>query len=419
MLPGIKLFDLTDRVAIITGGSKGLGEAMGAGLASAGANLMLVSRNAEEAQATAAQIAADYDCKAIGFAADVSQQSDMEAMAAKCLEEFGRIDIVVNNAGVFRTVPVMETTEEIWDEQLNLNLRGYFFMSVFAGKRMKAQGGGAMVNVASANGLSPGDKQGVYSITKAGIVNMTKAFARECGGPDPLEPWDIAFYSERLRQSSLGFSEEEVRAYFPEPRVLAGMFEVARRLYGLTFEPREDVEVWDPHVRYFDVRDAEGELRGGLYVDLYARDGKRGGAWMDEVQGRRALRDGLRVPVSRRIGEEGEGFRYLLDGLNPERILISGEAIGIGRAAMAKATQYAKDRVVFDRPIGQNQGIAFPLGEAHMKLHAAELVLREASWRYDNGLPCGEAANTAFTYGYDSVTQMQETKASLCKISAA
>ena len=94
MLPGIKLFDLTDRVAIITGGSKGLGEAMGAGLASAGANLMLVSRNAEEAQATAAQIAADYDCKAIGFAADVSQQSDMEAMAAKCLEEFGRIDRV-------------------------------------------------------------------------------------------------------------------------------------------------------------------------------------------------------------------------------------------------------------------------------------------------------------------------------------
>ena len=89
MLPGIKLFDLTDRVAIITGGSKGLGEAMGAGLASAGAHLMLVSRNAEEAQATADKIAADYGCKAIGFAADVSKQADTEAMAAKCLEEFG------------------------------------------------------------------------------------------------------------------------------------------------------------------------------------------------------------------------------------------------------------------------------------------------------------------------------------------
>ncbi len=105
--------------------------------------------------------------------------------------------------------------------------------------------------------------------------------------------------------------------------------------------------------------------------------------------------DGLRVPVSRRVGEEGEGFRYLLDGLNPERILIAAESIGIGRAAMRRATEYAKERVVFDRPIGQNQGIAFPLAEAHMKLHAAELVLREAAWRYDEGLSCGEEANTA------------------------
>jgi acyl-CoA dehydrogenase len=105
--------------------------------------------------------------------------------------------------------------------------------------------------------------------------------------------------------------------------------------------------------------------------------------------------DGLRVPVSRRIGEEGRGFTYLLDGLNPERILLAGESIGIGRAAMAKAVEYGRERVVFGRPIGQNQGLAFPLAEAHMQLHAAELVLREASWRFDNGLPSGEAANSA------------------------
>lgn len=105
--------------------------------------------------------------------------------------------------------------------------------------------------------------------------------------------------------------------------------------------------------------------------------------------------DDLRVPVSRRIGEEGQGFRYLLDGLNPERILLASEALGIGRAAMRRAVAYANERVVFDRPIGKNQGIAFPLAEAHMRLHAAELTIREASWRYDNGLPCGEAANTA------------------------
>ncbi len=105
--------------------------------------------------------------------------------------------------------------------------------------------------------------------------------------------------------------------------------------------------------------------------------------------------DGLRVPITRRVGEEGAGFRYLLDGLNPERILIASEALGIGRAALRRATSYANERIVFDRPIGQNQGIAFPLAEAHMRLHAAELTIREASWRYDNGLPCAEAANTA------------------------
>ena len=105
--------------------------------------------------------------------------------------------------------------------------------------------------------------------------------------------------------------------------------------------------------------------------------------------------DGLRVPVSDRVGEEGKGFSYLLDGLNPERILIAAEALGIGKVALRSAVRYASERTVFGRPIGQNQGIAFPLAEAHMKLHAAELIVREASWRYDRGLPCGEQANAA------------------------
>ncbi|TQJ29926.1 acyl-CoA dehydrogenase family protein [Microbacterium sp. SLBN-146] len=105
--------------------------------------------------------------------------------------------------------------------------------------------------------------------------------------------------------------------------------------------------------------------------------------------------DGLRVSADDLVGEEGRGFSYLLDGLNPERILIAGEAIGIGRAALRTATAYARERVVFGRPIGKNQGISFPLAEAHMRLRAAELAVREASWRYDNGLPCGEHANAA------------------------
>ncbi|MEU7581290.1 acyl-CoA dehydrogenase family protein [Streptomyces sp. NPDC041068] len=107
------------------------------------------------------------------------------------------------------------------------------------------------------------------------------------------------------------------------------------------------------------------------------------------------LIDELRVPVTCRVGEEGQGFRYLLDGLNPERILLAHEALGIGRAALRRATDYARARVVFDRPIGQNQGIAFPLAEAATRLDAAELMARNAAWRYDRGLPCGKEANMA------------------------
>ena len=95
------------------------------------------------------------------------------------------------------------------------------------------------------------------------------------------------------------------------------------------------------------------------------------------------------------VGEVGRGFHHLLDGLNPERILLAGEALGIGRVALRRAVAYANERVVFGRPIGKNQGISFPLADAHMRLRAAELMIREASARYDAGLPCGEEANTA------------------------
>ncbi|WP_019546192.1 acyl-CoA dehydrogenase family protein [Streptomyces sulphureus] len=105
--------------------------------------------------------------------------------------------------------------------------------------------------------------------------------------------------------------------------------------------------------------------------------------------------DGLRVPASARIGEEGEGFRCLLDGLNPERILLAHEALGLGRAALDVATRYAKDRVVFDRPIGRNQGVAFPLAESLTRLDAARLMARNAAWRYDRGMECGREANMA------------------------
>ncbi|MDW8803412.1 acyl-CoA/acyl-ACP dehydrogenase [Streptomyces scabiei] len=105
--------------------------------------------------------------------------------------------------------------------------------------------------------------------------------------------------------------------------------------------------------------------------------------------------DELRVPVEDRVGEEGQGFRYLLDGLNPERMLIAAEALGIGRVALERAVRYGREREVFGRPIGMNQGIQFPLADALTRLDAAELVLRKATWLYDRGRPCGREANTA------------------------
>ena len=105
--------------------------------------------------------------------------------------------------------------------------------------------------------------------------------------------------------------------------------------------------------------------------------------------------DGLEVPEEDRIGEEGRGFEYILHGLNPERILIAAEAIGIGRAALRIASQYAQERIVFGRPIGQNQGVAHPLARAWANLEAADLMMLKAATLYDAGEPCGTEANAA------------------------
>ena len=105
--------------------------------------------------------------------------------------------------------------------------------------------------------------------------------------------------------------------------------------------------------------------------------------------------DDLRVPVADRVGEEGQGFRYILDGLNPERMLVAAEALGLGRAALRRAVRYAREREVFGRPIGMNQGLQFPLADSLARLDAAELALRKATWLYDRGQPCAREANTA------------------------
>ena len=112
--------------------------------------------------------------------------------------------------------------------------------------------------------------------------------------------------------------------------------------------------------------------------------------------------DDLPVHVNDRVGEEGKGFTYLLDGLNPERIVVGMEGIGMGRGALDLAVEYANTRVVFDRPIGMNQAVAHPLGECWIKLQAAEQMALRAAYLYDNHLPCGAESNAAKFLGAEA-----------------
>jgi oligopeptidase A len=125
-----------------------------------------------------------------------------------------------------------------------------------------------------------------------------RRYARERHGVAELAAWDLAYYSEKLRQARYSFSEEEVRPYLPDTRVVPGLFQVVQRLYGMAIRPVEGVDVWHPDVRVYEIHDAAGEPRGRFYLDLYARANKRGGAWMDDCIGRKRTPHGVQVPVA-------------------------------------------------------------------------------------------------------------------------
>ncbi len=148
------------------------------------------------------------------------------------------------------------------------------------------------------------------------------------------------------------------------------------------------------------IEEVKGKAHG---LSLFYTDLDRSRISVREIEkmGRKAVDsnelfiEGLEVPVEDRIGEEGEGFRYILHGINPERVLLAADAIGLGFAALRRASNYARERVVFDRPIGKNQGVQHPLAENWMELEAARLMMLYAAWQYDNGLPCGASANAS------------------------
>lgn len=126
-----------------------------------------------------------------------------------------------------------------------------------------------------------------------------RAFAKKEFGVDDLQPWDIACYSEKQKQQRYSISDEQLRPYFPEQNAVNGLFEVVKRIYGIHAKIRDDVDVWHPDVRFYELYDESGELRGSFYLDLYAREHKRGGAWMDDCAGQMRRADGsLQKPVA-------------------------------------------------------------------------------------------------------------------------
>ena len=130
-------------------------------------------------------------------------------------------------------------------------------------------------------------------------LHELEAFAHNEHGVAKLEPWDIGYYSEKLRQHTYAISQEELKPYFPETSVIPGMFEVVKRLYGMRIQVVDSVDVWHPDVRFYEIRDEQGTLRGEFYLDLYARENKRGGAWMDDCIGRKRNADNsIQTPVA-------------------------------------------------------------------------------------------------------------------------
>lgn len=179
MLPGIKLFDLTGRVAVVTGGSKGLGLAMAAGLASAGADVALVSRHLDEAAAAADRVATTFGKRAIGIQADVASETDVTAMADHVIRKLGRIDILINSAGINRRGPIDQLGTEDFREVMRVNVDGTWLATRAVVPHMKERKSGRIINLSSALGVVGLADRTPYCASKGAVVQLTRALAAE------------------------------------------------------------------------------------------------------------------------------------------------------------------------------------------------------------------------------------------------
>jgi NAD(P)-dependent dehydrogenase (short-subunit alcohol dehydrogenase family) len=175
-------FGLKGRVAVVTGASRGIGEAIARSLAEQGANLVIAARKQESLEGVASAIRKDSGVKCVPVACHTGDPNAIGALFAKVESEFGRCDVLVNNAATNPYFgPAVNMELPAFDKTFEVNVRGYFVMSQHAARMMVKQGKGSIVNVASIAGISPGAMQCAYSMTKAAVINMTKAFAKELG----------------------------------------------------------------------------------------------------------------------------------------------------------------------------------------------------------------------------------------------
>ena len=185
VLPGVRQFDMKGKTAIITGGSKGLGYAMAAGLASAGADVILVNRNLEEGEAAAKKIRDDFDVRAKSYAADVTEIVQMEEVAAKVVKEFGAIDVLINSAGITIRGAIDDLSPDEFKKVMIVNVEGTWNASRAVTPYMKANKGGRIINIASTLGLVGLANRTPYASSKGAVVQMTRALGLE------LAPFNI------------------------------------------------------------------------------------------------------------------------------------------------------------------------------------------------------------------------------------
>lgn len=175
-----RLFDLSGRVALVTGASRGIGESIAKLFAEQGASVIVSSRKHDDCERVAQEIR-EQGGNATAIACHVGRMDDIFRLFERIRTDYGRLDILVNNAAANPYYGhILDTPLDAFDKVVEVNLRGYFFMSIEAGKLMREQRSGTIVNTASVNAIEPGLQQGIYSVSKAAVVNMTKAFAKEC-----------------------------------------------------------------------------------------------------------------------------------------------------------------------------------------------------------------------------------------------